>query len=96
MEPIINRTEVPAPARQVPPVAKPAAAASSSEESAPATQISGDPSLAGKVAASGPDLRADEIERGKRLVSDSNYPSDEILGKLAETILHSDDFRGAL
>ena len=94
MEPIINRTEVPAPARQVPPVAKPAA--SSSEESAPATQISGDSSLADKVAASGPDLRADEIERGKRLVSDSNYPSDEILGKLAETILHSDDFRGAL
>ena len=95
MEPITNRTEVPTPARQVPPVAK-SADASSAEESAPATQISGDTSLADKVAASGPDLRADEIERGKRLVSDSNYPSDEILGKLAETILHSDDFRGAL
>lgn len=95
MEPIINRTEVPAPARQVPPVTKPAAG-SDSEESAPANQISGDTSLADKVAASSPDLRADEIERGKRLVSDSNYPSDEILGKLAETLLRTDDFRGAL
>ena len=95
MEPITNRTEVPAPARQVPPVAKPAAAVSS-EESAPATQISGDTSLADKVAASSPDLRADEIERGKRLVSGSNYPSDEILEKLAETLLRTDDFRGAL
>ena len=95
MEPIINRTEVPTPARQVSPVAKPATA-SSSEKNTPASQISGDTSLADKVAASSPDLRTDEIERGKRLVSDSKYPSDEILEKLSKTLLHSDDFRGAL
>ena len=95
MEPIINRTEVPTPARQVPPVPKPATGPES-EESSPANQISGDTSLADKVAASSPDLRADEIDRGKRLVSDSNYPSDEILEKLAETLLRTDDFRGAL
>ena len=31
-----------------------------------------------------PELRATEVERGKALAADPNYPSDDILGKLAE------------
>lgn len=94
MEPIINRTDASVPARQVPqsppkesePTATPTAASQSSKIN----------ELAQQAAASGPDLRADEIERAKHLVADPNYPSDDILEKLAEGLIQSDDFRGAL
>ena len=94
MEPITNRTDS-VPARQVPHVSQPAAA-STPEESAPPSQISDLASLAEKAAVAGPDLRDDEIERGKRLVADPNYPNDDILEKLAEGLVRSEDFRAAL
>ena len=94
MEPIINRTDASFPARQVPP--------SPPKESEPtppppaASQSSEINELAQRAAASGPDLRADEIERAKHLVADPNYPNDDILEKLAEGLIQSDDFRAAL
>ena len=94
MEPITNRTDS-VPARQVPQVSQPAVA-STPEESVPPSQISDLASLAEKAAVSGPDLRTDEIERGKRLVADPNYPNDDILEKLAEGLVRSEDFRAAL
>jgi len=35
-----------------------------------------------------PDVRATEVERGKALAADPNYPSDDILGKLAEIFVN--------
>ena len=60
-----------------------------------ANQIT-DLSALAKKAASGPDVRADEVERGKRLVADPNYPSDDLLEKLAEGLLKTDDFASSL
>ena len=94
MEPIINRTDASVPARQVPPPPPKESGAPSAP--APADQVSSLSALAKKAADSGPDLRADAIERGKRLVADPNYPSDKILEDLAEGLLGSDDFRSAL
>ena len=93
MEPIINRTDASVPARQVPPPPPKESGAPSAPP--PAGQVSSLSALA-KKAASGPDLRADAIERGKRLVADPNYPSDKILEDLAEGLLGSDDFRSGL
>ena len=95
MEPIINRTDAPVPARQVPPP-PPKESGVPSSPPPPVNQVNEISALAKKAAASGPDLRADEIERGKHLAADPNYPSDEILEKLAEGLLRSDDFRNAL
>ncbi|MFP6899575.1 MAG: hypothetical protein VCA36_01445 [Opitutales bacterium] len=95
MEPIINRTDASVPARQVPPASK-TTGASSAEESPPVNQMGDASALVAKVANAGPDLRLDEIERCKGLVDDPNYPSDEILETLADTLLRSDDFSGAL
>ena len=94
MEPIINRTDASVPTRQVPPPPP-------KEPGAPtppptASQGSSVSELAKRAAASGPDLRADEIERAKHLVADPNYPSDEILEELADRLLRSDDFRSSL
>ena len=98
MDPITNRTEASVPARQNAPV--PPRPADSSEitqaEDGQDNRITDLSELAAKAAATGPDLRADEIERGKRLVADPNYPSDEILDKLAEGLLRTDDFRASL
>lgn len=35
-----------------------------------------------------PEVRATEVERGKALAADPNYPSDDILGKLAEIFVN--------
>ena len=94
MEPIINRTDASVPARQIPP--SPPKEAGPPPSPTTASQSSNISELAQKAAASGPDLRADEIERAKRLVADPNYPSDEILDEVAERLLHSDDFRSSL
>lgn len=48
--------------------------------------------LAAKVNSAGPDIRPEVVERGKTLVADPNWPSDEVLGKLAEKLLDSEDF----
>ena len=34
------------------------------------------------------DVRAAEVDRGKALAADPNYPSDDILAKLAETFVN--------
>ena len=94
MEPIINRTDASVPARQVPP--PPPKEPGEPTPQATANQGGNVSELAQRAADSGPDLRADEIERAKRLVADPNYPSDEILDKVAERLLRSDDFRSSL
>ena len=94
MEPIINRTDASVPARQVPP--PPPKESGQPPPPPTASQSSKLSELAQKAAASGPDVRADEIERAKRLVADPNYPSDEILDEVAERLLRSDDFRSSL
>ena len=94
MEPIINRTDASVPSRQVP-QSPPKESEPTPTPSAP-SQSSKIEELAQKAAASGPDLRADEIERAKRLVADPNYPSDDILEKLADGLIQSEDFRGAV
>ena len=94
MEPIINRTDASVSARQAPP-SPPKVSEPTPTPPAP-SQSSKIDELAQKAAASAPDLRADEIERAQRLVADPNYPSDDILEKLAEGLMQSDDFRGAL
>lgn len=35
-----------------------------------------------------PDVRPEEVERGKALAADPNYPGDEVLGKLAEMFVN--------
>lgn len=35
-----------------------------------------------------PDVRTTEVERGKALAADPNYPSDDILAKLAEIFVN--------
>ena len=35
-----------------------------------------------------PDVRAEEVERGKALAADPNYPSDDLLAKLAEVFVN--------
>ena len=97
MDPITNRPEASVPPRQDTPVQSRSADTS---EAAPTSDgsLNGLTDLSGLAAkaATGPDLRADEIERAKRLVADPNYPSDEILDKLAEGLLGTDDFRASL
>lgn len=95
MEPIINRTDASVPARQVPP-ASTSKGTSSADETPSANQMGDASALVDKVANAGPDIRADEIERCKKLVADPNYPSDEILENLADGLLRSDDFNAAL
>ena len=97
MDPITNRTEAPVPARKNAPVPpRPADSSEITQASDGQDNRMTDLSALAAKAASGPDLRADEIERGKRLVADPNYPSDEILDKLAEGLLRTDDFRASL
>ena len=98
MDPITNRTDPTVSARQDSPAparAPDASAASEDATNASLNQITDLSSIAQKASA-GPDLRADEVERGKRLVADPNYPSDDLLEKLAEGLLGTDDFTNAL
>ena len=98
MDPISNRTDSSVSVRQNPVVPTPSSAASQASPDstkASSNQITDLYALAQK-AASGPDVRADEVERGKRLVADPNYPSDALLEKLAEGLLNSDDFASSL
>lgn len=50
------------------------------------------PALAAKVKSAGPDVRPEAVERGKALVADPNWPSDEVLDELAEKLLDNEDF----
>ena len=98
MDPITNRTDSSVSARQNSVV--PAPSADASQASPDSTKTSSnqitDLSALAQKAASGPDVRAEEVERGKRLVADPNYPSDDLLEKLAEGLLNSDDFASSL
>lgn len=98
MDPITNRVDASSSARSDAPI--PPRAADLSTE-APKTEDQGNritdlSDLAAKASTAGPDIRADEVERGKRLLADPNYPSDEILDKLSENLLRSDDFQASL
>ena len=98
MDPITNRTDPTVSTRQDSPTpARPPDASVESEEATNTSlnQITDLSSIAQKASA-GPDLRVDEVERGKRLVADPNYPSDDLLEKLAEGLLKTDDFTSAL
>ena len=48
--------------------------------------------LSTKVKSAGPDVRPEAVQRGKALVDDPNWPSDEILDKLAGKLLKDEDF----
>ena len=48
--------------------------------------------LAAKVDSTGPEVRPEVVERGKALVANPNWPDDDVLGKLAEKLIDSDDF----
>ena len=98
MDPITNRTDPSVSARQNSLV--PARSADASQASRDATKTSSnqitDLSALAQKAASGPDVRADEVERGKKLIADANYPSDDLLENLAEGLLKTDDFASSL
>jgi hypothetical protein len=98
MDPITNRAEASSPARRDTPVPPRTAdlAPETPKIENPGSLITDLSDLAAKAAASGPDIRADEVERGKRLLADPNYPSDEILDELSENLLRSDDFSASL
>lgn len=75
----------------VAPATKEASAASNAADSAAnLTDVS---ALAAKVDAVGEsDVRPEAVERGKALISDPNWPSDDILDKLSEKLLDHEDF----
>ena len=95
MDPITNRTDPSVSARQNSLVPARSADASRDATKTSSNQITDLSALAQK-AASGPDIRADEVERGKKLIADPNYPSDALLEQLAEGLLKTDDFANSL
>ncbi len=48
--------------------------------------------LAAKVDSTGPEVRPEVVERGKALASTPNWPDDDVLDKLAEKLIDSEDF----
>ena len=48
--------------------------------------------LAAKVDSTGPEVCPEVVERGKALVANPNWPDDDVLDKLAEKLIDSDDF----
>ena len=48
--------------------------------------------LAERVDASSDSIRSEEVERGKALVADPNWPSDSLLDDLAGKLIATEDF----
>lgn len=95
MDPITNRTDPSVSVRQNSLVPARSTDASRDATKTSANQIT-DLSALAKKASAGPDVRADEVERGKKLIADANYPSDDLLENLAEGLLKTDDFASSL
>jgi BRCT domain type II-containing protein len=75
----LKTESVPVPAKPKAQVAKPSPASSPTE-----TSQSAKSQRLLEVLRNEPDVRASEVERGKALAADPNYPSDDVLAKLAE------------
>ena len=81
IQPLKNQT-VPASPKAAKP-AKPSETASADE---PKAEGKSESHLA--ALAQAPDVRTDEVVRGKALAADPKYPSDEMLAKLAEVLVN--------